>query len=54
MILVIGIIGLVFLFNNHTSHVLIALPYLILLACPLMHLFMHKGHGGHEHGSKDK
>jgi hypothetical protein len=27
--------------------VLGALPYLILLACPLMHLFMHRGHGHH-------
>ncbi len=27
-------------------------PYLFLLACPLMHLFMHRGHGGHGgHGS---
>ena len=25
-------------------------PYLLLLACPLMHLFMHGGHGGHGHG----
>jgi hypothetical protein len=23
------------------------LPWLILLACPLMHIFMHGGHGGH-------
>jgi hypothetical protein len=23
------------------------LPFLLLLACPLMHLFMHHGHGGH-------
>jgi len=23
------------------------LPYLVLLACPLMHVFMHKGHGTH-------
>lgn len=23
------------------------LPYLILLACPLMHILMHRGHGGH-------
>jgi len=22
------------------------LPYLILLLCPLMHIFMHRGHGG--------
>ncbi len=52
VVLVIGLVGLVFLLKNHTSHVLIALPYLILLACPLLHLFMHKGHGGHEHDSK--
>jgi hypothetical protein len=25
------------------------LPYLLLAACPLMHLFMHHGHGGHDH-----
>ncbi|WP_198371137.1 DUF2933 domain-containing protein [Roseomonas rosulenta] len=22
-----------------------AVPYLILLACPLMHLLLHRGHG---------
>lgn len=47
VVLVIGLIGLIFLLKNHTSHVLVALPYLILLACPFMHLFMHKGHKGH-------
>jgi hypothetical protein len=31
---------------SHTGHVLSALPFLVLLACPLMHL-MHRGHGGH-------
>jgi hypothetical protein len=25
------------------------LPYLLLLACPLMHLFMHRGHGRERH-----
>jgi hypothetical protein len=34
------------------------LPYLFLLACPLMHLFMHHGHGNHDrhphnHGSSE-
>ena len=24
-----------------------ALPFLLLLACPLMHLFMHHGHSAH-------
>ncbi len=27
------------------GHAFGALPYLTLLACPLMHLFMHRGHG---------
>jgi 4-amino-4-deoxy-L-arabinose transferase-like glycosyltransferase len=31
---------------SHTGHVLSALPFLVLLACPLMHL-MHRGHGRH-------
>ena len=22
-------------------------PYLLILLCPLMHIFMHRGHGGH-------
>ena len=24
-----------------------SLPFLLILACPLMHVFMHRGHGGH-------
>lgn len=29
------------------------LPYFLLLLCPLAHLFLHSGHGGHaEHGAK--
>lgn len=35
-----------FLLTEHRAHVLGALPYLLLLACPLMHLFGH----GHGHG----
>src|SRR5450759_1567706 len=38
-----------FLLREHWGHVLGLWPYLLLLACPLMHL-MH-GHGGHGHGS---
>jgi hypothetical protein len=26
------------------------LPYLLLLACPFMHLFMHRGHHKHSSG----
>jgi hypothetical protein len=35
----------------HGQHVAAALPFLVLLACPLMHIFMHGGHG-HHHGSE--
>lgn len=43
-------IGGFFLVKEHTAHLLGALPYLLLLACPLMHFFMHRGHGL-QHGS---
>jgi hypothetical protein len=36
---------------EHAAHVFGALPYLLLVACPLMHLFMHRGHRhGGNHG----
>ena len=40
---------------SHTGHVLSALPFLLLLACPLLHL-LHRGHAGHgaEHGKSTK
>jgi len=40
-------VGAFFLITEHTAHVFGALPFLLLAACPLMHLFMHHGHGGH-------
>jgi len=40
------------LFTEHRAHVLGVLIWLPLLACPLMHLFMHGGHGGH--GQQDR
>ena len=36
-----------FLLTEHRAHLLGLLPWLLLLACPLLHLFMHRGHGGH-------
>jgi len=43
--------GLYTLFQ-YGSRLVGAGPYLFLLACPLMHLFMHRGHGSHGgHGS---
>lgn len=40
-------IALVLIAYEHRVHVLGILPWLLILACPLMHLFMHHGHGGH-------
>ena len=37
--------------TEHRAHVLGILPYLILLAFPLMHLFMHHEHGQDGDGS---
>lgn len=47
-----GLIAAFYILREHYAHVFGALPYLLLLACPLMHMFMHHGHGGHEgHGA---
>ena len=39
-----------FIVAEHTAHVLGVLPYLLLLACPLLH-FVHGRHGG-GHGGR--
>jgi hypothetical protein len=38
-------IALFFLWQEHRAHIPGALPYLLLLLCPLIHFFMHRGHG---------
>jgi len=53
-----------FLWEEHRAHILGFLPYGLLLLCPIIHLFMHRGHGahgtphsereGHDHGSRSK
>ena len=49
-LLVMGAIATYFLLSEHRAHILGAPPFLLLLACPLMHVFMHHGHGGHDSG----
>ncbi len=45
-------IGAFFLFTEHRAHLFGILPFLLILACPLMHLFhSHGGHGQHDDGS---
>ena len=40
-------IALFFLWEEHSAHILGALPYVLVLLCPLLHYFMHGGHGKH-------
>ncbi len=40
-----ALVAAFYILREHWGHALGVLPYLILLACPLMHLFMHHGHG---------
>jgi len=43
---VLAAIAAFFLWEEHRAHILGALPYLLLLLCPLMHFLMHRGHRG--------
>ncbi len=43
-----------FLVAEHSAHLGLAIPYLpwlLLLACPLMHFIMPHGHGSHGHSN---
>jgi hypothetical protein len=47
------------LWTEHRAHLLGVLPYLLLLACPVFDLLMHRGqgHGQHQdhlHGRQDR
>ncbi|HET6972290.1 MAG TPA: DUF2933 domain-containing protein [Phenylobacterium sp.] len=42
--------ALFWLLREHWNHVFGYLPYVLFLACPLMHLFHHHGHGHDHHG----
>ena len=53
-LIVFGAIATYFLLSEHRAHFFGALPFLLLLACPLMHFFMHGGHGHHHGGPSAK
>ena len=53
-LLVLAALAGYFLLTQHRAHFFAALPFLLLLACPLMHLFMHRGHAGHAPQQHDK
>lgn len=46
LLFVVALIALLFVIGE-----LRVLPYLLLLACPLMHMLMHRGHGKHNSDS---
>ena len=52
-LLVMGAVAAYLLLSEHRAHFIGALPLLLLLACPLMHVFMHNGHGSHGGGHAD-
>ncbi|HEY7743492.1 MAG TPA: DUF2933 domain-containing protein [Burkholderiales bacterium] len=48
-----ALIAAYLLTSEHQAHFIQALPYLLLLVCPVLHLFMHGGHGSHSgHGHR--
>ena len=54
-LVLLGFLGVAgyFLWAEHEAHLKTLIPYLpllLLLACPLLHVFMHHGHGGHGDG----
>lgn len=54
-IVAVSVLGFL-VYQGHGAHLLGLLPYLLILLCPLMHIFMHGGHGGHHrhHGGDDE
>lgn len=57
-LVVLAAVAAYFLLSEHRAHFFIALPFLLLLVCPLTHVFMHHGHsshaGGRNHNDDDK
>lgn len=48
-------IAALLLILEHRAHALQWLPFALLLACPLLHLFHgHGSHGGHGGGARDE
>ena len=47
-VIMVALIGVFYMLREHWGHVAGYWPYLLLLACPVMHLFHgHGHHGGH-------
>lgn len=47
-------VGAYYLVTEHRAHLIDYLPFVLLMACPLMHLFHgHGGHGRHQPSKGD-
>ena len=44
VVITVVLVAIVYLLTRHADHALQYLPVLVILACPLMHIFMHRGH----------
>lgn len=55
-LLVAVVVGGFYLLTEHRAHLFGALPFVLFLACPLMHVFMHRGHhhGGRRSSSEPR
>ena len=45
--------AVIWLVTKHGAHLLEIAPFLLILACPLMHVFGHGGHGHVSHGKSN-
>lgn len=43
------LVAATFLWAEHRAHLMGVLPYALILLCPLLHFFHHRGHGSHKH-----
>lgn len=48
-----AIVAAFFILREHWAHALGLAPYLLLLACPLLHLFHGHGHGHAKHNHEE-
>jgi hypothetical protein len=50
-----ALIAAYFFITEHRAHIVQYLPFLLVLACPLMHLLhRHGGHGAHHDSGKEQ
>ena len=57
LLMILGAIGSAALFyfgREHWAHIFGFMPYALFLVCPLMHLFMHHGHGHRDQSMPNK